>query len=71
MEIVFIPLLSSFICGLFGKSIGCRGVRLVSTVLLTITCFLSICSFYIVGLLKNPYYVILGTWVSSGNFNVD
>jgi NADH:ubiquinone oxidoreductase subunit 5 (subunit L)/multisubunit Na+/H+ antiporter MnhA subunit len=61
LEIIFIPLVSSLICGLFGKYIGYRGVRLISTLFLTITCLLSFYSFYLVGLLKNPYYFSLGT----------
>jgi proton-translocating NADH-quinone oxidoreductase chain L len=72
IEIIFLPLISSLVCGLAGsRFIGCRGVRLVSTSFLIITCLLSFYAFYLVGLLKNPYYISLGTWITSSTLNVD
>ena len=61
IKIIFLPLLSSIICGLFGAFIGYEGTKLIGVTLLFITFIYSIIAFYQVGLLKNPYYLLLVT----------
>jgi len=61
LNIIFLPILSAILCGFFGRLLGYSGAKLVSTTLISTTCLLSYYAFYVVGFLKNPYYVVLGS----------
>ena len=65
LGIIILPLLSSIACGLFGRSLGYLGAKILSTLLIGATCLLSLFSFVNVGLMKNPYYILLGSWINS------
>jgi len=72
INIIFLPVLSAIACGLFGRFVGFYGAKIISTTLISITCFLSCYSFYIIGLLKTPCNgILLGSWINSDIFYVD
>src|ERR1043166_5421006 len=70
--IVFLPLLGSFIAGLFGRFIGARGAELVTTVFLFVAAALSCYVFYDVAILGHlgpnhaPLKVHIAQWIVSG-----
>jgi proton-translocating NADH-quinone oxidoreductase chain L len=47
------------------------GPRIISISASSVTCFLSFYVFYQVGFLKNPYYLVLGTWINSDMLYVE
>ncbi|MBI1329485.1 MAG: NADH-quinone oxidoreductase subunit L [Alphaproteobacteria bacterium] len=69
--IVFLPLLGSFIAGLFGRVIGARAAELVTTVLLFTSAALSAYVFYDVAMMGHGGIVHLATWIGSGDFQAD
>jgi NADH-quinone oxidoreductase subunit L len=75
--IVFLPLLGSFIAGLFGRFIGARGSELVTTVFLFVAAALSCYVFYDVAILGHlgpnhaPLKVHIAQWIVSGDFEAD
>jgi len=71
LSIIFIPILSAFVCGFLGRWLGCYSTKYLSSILIGITCLLSWHAFYTVGLLKNPYYIVLGSWINSDLFYVN
>ena len=71
INIIILSALSSIFCLLFGKNIGYQGVKIISIGSVLSTWLLSIYAFYHVGFLKNPYYLVLGTWVNSDMLNID
>lgn len=68
--IVFLPLIGSIISGFFGRFIGKKGAGIITVSCLLITAFLSLCSFYEVGLSSSPVYINLFTWIDSEMFHV-
>jgi NADH:ubiquinone oxidoreductase subunit 5 (subunit L)/multisubunit Na+/H+ antiporter MnhA subunit len=56
---------------LWQKKFSFRGIKIMSIAAAAITCYLSFYVFYQVGLLKNPYYLVLGTWVNSDTLYVE
>ncbi len=64
--IVFLPLLGSFIAGVFGRVLGARLSELVATVLLFVSAALSIYVFYDVAYLGHGGIVTLAEWIGSG-----
>ena len=71
LSIIFIPILSALLCGFLGRFLGYYGAKILSTMLITWTCILSWYAFYTVGLLKNPHYILLGSWINSDLFYVN
>ena len=69
--IVFLPLISSIVSGLFGRKIGPKGASIITVTFLTVTFFCSLLAFYEVSLLGSPVYIKLVTWISSEVLNVD
>lgn len=71
-SIIFIPILSAIACGFFGRFIGYNGAKILSTSLISFTCFISCYSFYIIGLVENTSFsIVLGSWINSDLFYVD
>ncbi|KKJ77517.1 NADH:ubiquinone oxidoreductase subunit L [Kiloniella litopenaei] len=68
--IVFLPLLGSFIAGLFGKWIGDRGAQVVTTGLLLVSAVLSFVVFFDVAIDGNARTTPLFTWINSGDFQL-
>ena len=80
LSILFLPLFSFTYCIVFGRCVPfhlkvnnfkLEGIKLISITVSVITCFLSFYVFYQVGFLKNPYYLILGTWINSDTLYVE
>lgn len=71
LSIIFIPILSAFVCGFLGRYLGCYSTKYLSSFLIGVVCLLSWYAFYTVGLLKNPYYIVLGSWINSDIFYVN
>ena len=71
LSIIILPLASSVICGLFSRKIGFKGSAIVSIFTMLPTFLFSLYSFYEVGLLKNPFYINMGSWVQSDILQVD
>ena len=71
LTIIFLPLISSIVSGLFGKKIGSKGACFVTVTCLILTFFLSLIAFYEVALTGSPVYIKLITWIDSELFNVD
>ncbi|HEY1838143.1 MAG TPA: NADH-quinone oxidoreductase subunit L [Rhizomicrobium sp.] len=69
--IVFLPLLGSFIAGLFGRGIGARPSELVTTVLLFVSAALSCYAFYDVAIMGHAAIVHIMPWITSGDFEAD
>ena len=64
--ILFLPLLSFIICGLFGRKIGYEGVKILSCILIFITCTLSIFSFIEVVIFDSLIFIKLWSWFNLG-----
>jgi len=69
--IVFLPLISSVISGLFGKTIGPKGAGVLTVACLIITFVCSFFAFYEVALIGSPVYIKLTTWINCEVLNVD
>lgn len=71
LSIIILPLAGSAICGLFSRKIGFKGSAIVSIFTMLPTFLFSLYSFYEVGLLKNPFYINMGSWIQSDILQVD
>ena len=69
--LIFLPLLSSFTAGLFGRYIGSKGSSILTIFYLFATFFISCFVFYEVSLCGCCTYIKLSSWIDSGLFNVD
>ncbi len=71
---VFAPLFAFIIAGLFGKHIGALGCQIVTCTSVVIAALASITLFFDVIMTENmvdgSYVTVLGSWLSSGDFNV-
>ena len=69
--IVFLPLVSAFISGFFGKEIGQKNSQYLSSILVGISGILSLFIFYEV--LNHGYSTnkLIFNWITSGNFQVN
>jgi NADH-ubiquinone oxidoreductase chain 5 len=65
LNIVFLPLLGSITCGLFGRFIGPYGSGIISVLCVMSSLFLSFFAFYEVGFLETPCYIKLLSWFKS------
>nr|AYR06615.1 NADH dehydrogenase subunit 5 [Renouxia sp.] len=68
--ILFLPFFGSLITGLGGRWLGHYGANLFSTICIFLTALLSIFAFYEVGFAGTTCHILLGSWISSGIFNV-
>jgi proton-translocating NADH-quinone oxidoreductase chain L len=69
--LIFLPLIGSFIAGLFGRKIGSQGSAIITVSCLTITFFISFFVFYEVSLIGCCTYIKLLPWINSELLNVD
>lgn len=65
LNIVFLPLIGSSLCGLFGRFLGSKGAGLISTSCILSSLLISLLAFYEVGFCVSPCYVKLLTWFNS------
>ena len=69
--LVFLPLISSVLAGLFGRYLGPKGASIITVLLLISTFLSSIFIFYEVALIGCPVYIKLMPWISSELLNTD
>lgn len=69
--LIFLPLLSSIIAGMFGRFIGSLGASILTVSCLIFTFFISVFIFYEVGLSGSPVFLKLICWIDSELFNID
>lgn len=67
LNILLLPLLSSIVCGLFGRKIGHYGVKIISIFCLGLTTIISLISFFEVVILKSSIIIPLWLWFDVGN----
>jgi len=65
--ILLLPLLSSIICGGFGRKVGYEGVKVVSLICLLLTTIISFTSFVEVVIFKSNVIIPLWCWFDIGN----
>lgn len=61
LNIIFLPLIGSFISGFFGYLIGGRGAGFITIACVLTSLFLSFFAFYEVGFFMSPCYIKLLT----------
>ena len=71
LSLVFLPLISFVVAGLFGKQLGSNGSVLITVGCLTLSFILSIAGFYEVSLIGCFTYINLNSWISVDIFQVD
>ena len=69
--IVFLPLLSSFISGFFGKKIGSKYCSIIASLFISVSAILSLFIFYKVFINDYSANKLIFKWISSGDFNVN
>lgn len=69
--LIFLPLISSIIVGMFGKNLGTKGSSLISTICLLVTFLNSLFCFYEVGFSNSFVYIKLIKWIDLDLLNVD
>src|ERR1700761_3333286 len=69
--IVFLPIIGSAIAGLFGRVLGARASKLVTTGLLFVSAALSVIAFNDVALQGHKYIIPILPWIHSGAFAAD
>jgi NADH-ubiquinone oxidoreductase chain 5 len=65
LNIIFLPLVSSFISGFFGRFIGPFGAGIITTFSVFLSLLFSFFAFYEVGFSNSPCYIKLLTWFNS------
>ena len=68
LTVLILPLLSSILCGFFGRFIGIRGSQILSTCLISISAILSFIIFYEVVLLTNIVSFHLFPWLLNSHW---
>ena len=71
ISIIALPLIASIISGFFGKLIGDRNSEIITSLLVTISAFLSALVLYKVILNQYQDNIIIATWISSGTLDVN
>nr|ALO20761.1 NADH dehydrogenase subunit 5 [Staurostoma mertensii] len=66
ISIILLPLISSIICGFFGRKVGYEGVKLVSCGLILLSSFISFFIFSEVIVFKSNLLIPLWTWFDIG-----
>ncbi len=69
--LVFIPIITAAIAGIFQRFLGARPAELLTTAGLFASLALSLYAFYDVAILGHSQVVTLWQWISSGDFTVD
>jgi NADH-quinone oxidoreductase subunit L len=69
--LVFLPIVTSAIAGIFQKWLGARPSELLTTVGLFVSLALSVYAFYDVAILGHAQVVPLWNWISSGDLSID
>ena len=70
LAIIVLPLLGSIVSGFFGRKVGVSGAQLITCVSVVTTTFLSVLSFFEVGMNNIPVSIKLFRWIDSESLNV-
>jgi NADH-ubiquinone oxidoreductase chain 5 len=70
LSIIFLPFLASILSGLFGRSLGVKGVHVINITCILLTTILSFVAFYEVILCNSPVSIELFTWINLEQLNV-
>ena len=70
LSIIILPLLGAIVSGFFGRKIGVKGSYILNCLCIIITAFLSIISFFEVGLNNNPLSINLFSWLTNESFHI-
>lgn len=70
LVLITLPLLSSILAGLFGRSLGVKGAQFISCSFIFITTFLALLAFVEVGYNNIPVTINVMRWVDSESLNV-
>lgn len=70
LTILLLPLLGSFLSGLFGRKLGVTGSQLITTSSIIITTILSIIVFFEVSFNHIPVYIKLFRWLDSESLSI-
>ena len=68
--VLFLPLLSSVVAGLFGRKVGEKGAGIFTSCCILLTCITSYFILYEVGFNGCPTYLHLWTWMDLSTFTV-
>ena len=68
--IILLPLIGTFISGLFGNKIGIKGAKYITISCIFSTFLISCLAFYEVALLGSPCYIELFNWIDSEMFSL-
>ena len=69
INVLLLPLLSFMICFLFGRKVGYNGVKIISCLLLFMSCLISYLIFIEVTILKSNISIYLSNWFDIGILN--
>ena len=69
--IIFLPLLAALIAGFFGKRIGNKASQITTSLLVSISAFLSIYVFYDVIVNNYSNNIVIAKWITSGMLDVN
>jgi len=70
ISIVFLPFLAAILSGIFGRSLGVKGVYIINITCLCITTLLSFLAFYEVVICNSPVSIELFSWIKSEHLNI-
>lgn len=69
--IIFLPLISSILVGIFSGEIGRKGVTIVTTGLMCLNVSLACYIFYKISISERLYFIKIATWINSELFQID
>ena len=70
ISIVFLPFLAAILSGIFGRTLGVKGVYIINVTCLLLTTLLSFIAFYEVIICNSPLSVELFSWISSEQLKI-
>lgn len=68
--LIYLPLVSSVVAGLFGRYLGSKGAGLFTSSCILISCVFSWYGLYQIGIMGNTIYYPLFTWINTGMLNI-
>jgi len=71
LNLLFLPLISFIISGVFGKYIGDRISEIISSLLVSMSAVLALLIFYDVIIQGYENNIVIASWINSGSLNVN
>ena len=66
--VIIIPLIGAMLAGLCSNVIGRKGAAIITTILMFINVFITMCIFHKILFFRKIYFVKVGTWIYSDSF---